>query len=353
MLNYIFKRLILGIISLLALVVIVWFLIYARKEYPINITQFENEDLFNQKWKEYGFDNPALERFWDYVKGIFTKFNFGPIYTKSDADSIPELFFKPLRDTAIITSTSFIISAILGITLGYIAGYNSGKFLDNLISFIVVMFMAIPGFVLCSIILILGPHIGLQTSFLESSIFGLNNYLKSIIAPILVLTITSLSGFTYYTRNEIKSILNSDYILNARSKGLTSWIIFKRYVVRNSAIPLIGLLIPGFIVLLGSSLIIEIFFNVPGTSSVIVAALRENETNVIMFNVLFFGFIATITRIIVDVMYVVVDPRIRYSTASANNLKLINRLKTFWLDPKTREELEKQQKINIKEGKDE
>jgi ABC-type dipeptide/oligopeptide/nickel transport system permease component len=63
MLNYIFKRLILGIISLLALVVIVWFLIYARKEYPINITQFENEDLFNQKWKEYGFDNPALERF--------------------------------------------------------------------------------------------------------------------------------------------------------------------------------------------------------------------------------------------------------------------------------------------------
>jgi hypothetical protein len=52
-------------------------------------------------------------------------------------------------------------------------------------------------------------------------------------------------------------------------------------------------------------------------------------------------------------MYVVVDPRIRYSTASANNLKLINRLKTFWLDPKTREELEKQQKINIKEGKDE
>jgi oligopeptide transport system permease protein len=84
------------------------------------------------------------------------------------------------------------------------------------------MFMAIPGFVLCSIILILGPHIGLQTSFLESSIFGLNNYLKSIIAPILVLTITSLSGFTYYTRNEIKSILNSDYILNARSKGLTS-----------------------------------------------------------------------------------------------------------------------------------
>jgi oligopeptide transport system permease protein len=68
---------------------------------------------------------------------------------------------------------------------------------------------------------------------------------------------------------------------------------------------------------------------VPGTSSVIVAALRENETNVIMFNVLFFGFIATITRIIVDVMYVVVDPRIRYSTASANNLKLINRLKTF------------------------
>jgi oligopeptide transport system permease protein len=120
----------------------------------------------------------------------------------------------------------------------------------------------------------------------------------------------------YFTRNEVVTILNSDYILIARSKGLSEKTIFTKYVARNASLPILTILIPSFIMVFGGSFVIELFFDIPGTSSSIINAIKFGEINVVMFSTIFLSAMGTYTIIGVDILYVALDPRITYATAT-------------------------------------
>ncbi len=337
MLKYFIKRLILAALSLVTIAILVYFLINATGKIPVSEDSFQNKpnvtahEQWLSKLQELGLDKPVTTRFVLWVKGVFQEGDFGLVFGKASggsATSIPTLFFGPLKYSLLITVPTFIISTILGVALGFLAGYKRGTWIDSIISVFVMFFIAVPSFILAAFALSLSDKLGLPSAFIRPEDGGYKEMIKSVIMPILVMTLASLSALTYYTRNEVVTILHSNQITIARSKGLDEWEVFKKHVLRNSSIPLIAIIIPSFILLLAGSIVIESFFQVPGSSRVIVTAVANAEYNIIMFNVMFFTALSLSSSILVDILYTIIDPRIRF--AQTGSFKTITIIKQWF-----------------------
>ncbi|WP_036452245.1 ABC transporter permease [Mycoplasma buteonis] len=251
------------------------------------------------------------------------------ILSVSGAKTIPEYFFKFLKFSIIITLPSFLLSAIIGISLGIVAGYKRGSYFDVIVNFFSLLFVALPSFVLAPILISILLKVGIQPLFLNPSdanviqAKGWNQVILSWLPPILIIVLGSLSGYISYTRNQVVSVLTSNYVLIARSKGLSTTQIFFKYVFRNISIPLAAAIIPSYIGLLSGGIIIETYWRIPGTSTVLTQAFPNGEINLIMFSTVLFTFLGLMTSILVDIVFVFLDPRIKYGSASKYNYKLL------------------------------
>ncbi|MCK5867623.1 MAG: ABC transporter permease, partial [Mycoplasmataceae bacterium] len=198
--------------------------------------------------------------------------------------------------------------------LGFLAGYNRGKLLDKVILGFVTIFIAVPSFVLAAFALVLGPALGMPVIFQDSGSTSL--MIRSLIMPIIVMTLVSLAGWSQLTRNFVSEILMSDYILAARTKGFSEFTIFRKYVLRNAMYPYAGSIATSFMVIFGSSLIVEKFFNVPGTATLLLNASKNGEINVMMFNLLFFSSIGIFAQMIADIAQFMINPIVRSNFSS-------------------------------------
>ena len=310
MVRYIIKRILLALVSLFILLTLVYLLVASFSKNPFTAT---SPDGAEQLAQANGLKDPILVRYAHYLKDFFT-FNFGKIYVPEGIDYIPTMFFLPLRWTLLITVPSFIISLVIGVFLGILAGYKRGTWVDTTINLFVVIFIGLPSFVIAPIMLLIAnkSHGLIISEFLLPETNGWWMTIKSTILPIVTITLGSLAGYTILVRNQIVSTLTSNHVLIARSKGLTQWEIFWKHVIRNIMIPLISYVVPSFIILLSGNVIIEQFFRVPGTSSVIIQAFPNGEINVVMFSIFFFSALAMLGQIILDISYIFIDPKIKY-----------------------------------------
>ncbi|MHA3838321.1 ABC transporter permease [Mycoplasma sp. VS1572C] len=272
--------------------------------------------------------NPFI-RFGYWIQNLFTNHAnpFGlpydeTIFQQTNTSSISEYFFKYLKYSIIITLPAFVIAAILGITLGIFAGYRRGTVFDAGINFFALIFIALPSFVIAPILISIlfsaniPPHFINFNNETEVEAYGVGKMIVSWLPPIAIIVLGSLSGYITYTRNQVITVLTSNYILIAKSKGLSKREIFFKYVLRNISIPLAAILIPSYIGLLSGGIVIETYWNVPGTSQVIAQAFPRGEINIIMFSTVFFTLLSLLTTIVVDVSFAILDPRIKYTAAS-------------------------------------
>ncbi|ADE19483.1 ABC transporter permease [Mycoplasma crocodyli] len=270
--------------------------------------------------------NP-LARFVFWIKSVFdSKAPFGTTFDGSlisanGAKNIPDFFFKFLRYSIIITLPAFVISAILGVLLGIFAGYKRGSLFDNVINAFSLFFIALPSFVIAPILISILltqniPPIFYAWDPQRIQTDGWSRIITSWLPPILIIVLGSLSGYITYTRNQVITVLTSNYVLIAKSKGLGTIEIFFKYVFRNISIPLAARIIPSYIWLLSGGIVIETYWKVPGTSRIIAAAFPTGEINLIMFNTFFFTTLGVFTEILVDISFAFLDPRIKYSASS-------------------------------------
>ncbi len=339
MIKYLVKRVSLAIISLFLLLTIVYLLTASFADTP-----YLGDPNDYQNWMESnGFNKPVVVRYGIYLSNFF-RGDFGAIYsTNNGFNNIPDFFFKPLLWTLWITIPSFFISVILGTILGIIAGYNRGKWIDVLINLFVVIFIGLPSFVIAPIILLIANSSNglIISQFVYPDIQGWSLTIKSLILPIITITLGSLAGYTILVRNQIVTILTSNHILIAKAKGLTQLEIFWKHIIRNILIPLISYIVPSFIALLLGNIIIEQFFGVPGASTAIMQAFPNGEINIVMFSIFFIASLSMIGQIVLDISYIFIDPKIKYFENSKtsiikNILNYIKRNKNYY--QKTRRE---------------
>lgn len=235
-----------------------------------------------------------------------------------DGDRVSAKIMRGLPVTLRLTVTSFVISFVLAIAIGMLSATRRYTFWDHATTLFAFFGLCIPNFwfglmlmLLFSIKLRLLPATGMYPVGMEDP--SLLIQLKHMIMPVLVLSLDGIAGTSRYVRSSMLEILRIDYIRTARAKGLAERVVIYKHALRNSMMPVITFLGLGLAGFVGGSLIIENLFAWPGMGRITVEAVLKKDYPVIMGTNMMFAILTVLGSLLADVMYAVVDPRVKYS----------------------------------------
>ena len=253
--------------------------------------------------EEYHLDKPLWQQYGYYIGGIFTG-NFG---TDFRGRSVLDIMRQRIPVTARLAIYAFIFEMILGVMAGILAGIRKGGFMDNLVLVSTTAVISIPIFVLGFLAQLL-----LGVKFKIFPVAGIREGNWSYVLPAIVLGSVSLAYIARLTRTSLVENLRADYVRTATSKGLRRSRVVGIHTMRNSLIPVITYLGVDLGALMGGAIITETIFNLPGIGRAVFDAVQSQEGTVVVGIVTFLVLIYMVSNLFVDVLYAVLDPRIRY-----------------------------------------
>lgn len=257
---------------------------------------------------------PVGIQYFRWLEGIFTEWHWGYSTRVQPNVEVFEVLSSRIPVTLRLNLTALIFYIPVGFILGIWAALKKNGLADNIISLTVMIFISIPSFVsMLFLVLIFGYQLDwLPTQFPSSDVTGMAQ-LTGMILPVLGLSFTSIAALTRTTRAELTEVLTSEFLLLARTKGLTRQQSVIRHAMRNSMVPLVPGIIASFVSLLSGSVIIERIYSIPGTGRIFIRALERNnyDYNLILGITAFYTIIGLFAVLLVDLSYGVVDPRIR------------------------------------------
>ena len=305
MLKFIGKRLAYAILTLFLISTATFFLVAGAPGDPIaaKVGQMpeQAQEIINAK---YGFDKPVVERYFLYMKNLITTGNFGEsiIYTGKTANDVIK---TNTLVSAKIGLIAILLQATIGISLGLIAALNRGKPVDHVIRFLVVLAICVPSFVFAALL-----QYFLAFKWKLVPVFGWGE-LKHYILPVAAYAIGGIASYTKYMRSSTLSVISEDYIVTAKAKGCTKGRVIKKHVLRNSMIPIVTMIGPAVAGVFAGSFILEKMFSIPGLGFYYVKAVSDNDYTMVIGLTIFFAMLYVGALIVVDILYGVVDPRIR------------------------------------------
>jgi peptide/nickel transport system permease protein/oligopeptide transport system permease protein len=285
---------------------IIYLLVFAIPGDPIRALSGDRPipaGVLNILRDRYNLDDPFLVQYWKYITGVFQG-DLGESFRGRDVGDIVAQAF-PI--TVKLALAAFAFELVLGILAGVLAGLRRGSYLDNLVLVTTVAVISIPVFVLGSLS---QYFIGVRLALLP--IAGLNDGALSYVMPAIVLGALSLAYIARLTRTSLAENLRSDYVRTAVAKGLSRKRVVGRHALRNSLIPVVTFLGVDLGNLMQGAIITEGIFNIPGIGGQVFQAARSQEGPVVVGIVTLLVVIFIISNLVVDLLYAVLDPRIRY-----------------------------------------
>ena len=223
------------------------------------------------------------------------------------------IFVSKLPATLLVNIYSVVFSVPLGLLLGIYAALKKNRWQDYLISTLIMVFISVPAYVyallvqyvLCFKMRLFPLQMNSGTEWLTWSMF------LSVVPAVLSLSFGSIASLARSTRAELAEVLTNDFMLLARTKGLTRGQATVRHALRNSMVPIFPLILGEFIGILGGSFVIEKIFGVPGVGQLMINSITARDYNVFMLLTAFYTLISLLTGLVVDLSYGFIDPRIR------------------------------------------
>jgi oligopeptide transport system permease protein len=254
--------------------------------------------------KKYGLDKPYLVQFGSYIWNVLQG-DLGVSYSYQDR-GVTEILLDGLPKTATLGGVAFLLAILIGVPLGMAAALKQNSIIDYIAVFLSTLFASIPGFVL-GIFLVLILSVSLH--LLPTGGWGTIDH---VIMPAFALAALPAAYIARVTRASMLDVLRQDYIRTARAKGLAEYVVLVRHTLRNALIPVMTVIGPELAFLITGSVVIESVFSIPGTGRLFVQGIAQRDYGLIMGTTLFYAFIIAVANYVVDVLYGVVDPRIRY-----------------------------------------
>lgn len=257
---------------------------------------------------------PIIKQYFNWVKNIVTRWDWGVSTRVAVNTPVFDVIKTRIPITMKINFLSLFVYMPLGFIIGIIAALKKDKFTDNAISLGVMIFISVPHFIVMFLLLLLFGYTlhWLPTQFPDETIKGSAQYM-GLILPVLSLSLGSIAGLTRVTRAELTEVLTSDFLLLARTKGLTRTQAVVRHALRNSMVPLIPFVIYSFVGILSGSVITERIYGIAGMGRLYLQALTPNnfDYNLILSLSAIYTFISLSAVLLVDLSYGLIDPRIR------------------------------------------
>lgn len=262
-----------------------------------------------------GLDKPIITQFFIWLRNIFVNKTFGFSAVKHTDAS--EVIFPKIPNTILFQLIPYLITVPLGIGLGVIAALHKNKLIDNIISIGVMVLISVPVFVI-AVLFQLTFHwklhwapswaVATKAEFATRGFwYGISTYLL----PTSVMVLSGLAGWARSVRAELTEQMTQDYLLLARSKGLSQRQAVLRHALKNALVPFAPSIFLGFLTLLSGSIILEQIFRVDGVGDVYLTAFNGKDYPVLLLNLVFYEFIGLIASILADLSYTILDPRMR------------------------------------------
>ncbi|KKB38125.1 oligopeptide ABC transporter permease [Bacillus thermotolerans] len=303
MARYIVQRFIYMLITLLIIATITFFLMKLLPGSPLT-----NQEKLSPEQQEiildkYGLNDPLPVQYVNYMTNLF-KGDLGLSF-QYDNRPVTTMIGERIGPSAYLGFQAILFGTVVGIILGVLAALKQNSFLDYTATTIAVLGISIPSFVFAGVL-----QYFLAVKFPIFPVAAWEGFEYTVL-PTLALSVFVIATVARYMRSELLEVLGSDYIMLARAKGVSSFSIMTKHALRNALIPIITLLGPLAVNIMTGSLVIENIFGIPGIGQQFVQSILTNDYTVIMGITLFYSALFIFVIFIVDILYGIIDPRIR------------------------------------------
>ena len=312
MLKYIVKR----ILYLIPILFGVSIIIFALKTFTPGdparqiLGNSATEEQVQEKREELGLNDPVYVQYFNYVKGIVTRGDFGDSY-RTGEPVLSEIAPR-LLTSAKITLGAVAIGAIIGILLGILSALKKYTWVDSGVLVISMFFQSVPEFVVALVLIMI---FAVNLHVLPAN--GIDTW-KGYIMPMLCIGLSSVASYTRITRSSMLEVLGEDYIRTAKAKGQTNGNITYHHALRNAMIPVAQSIGTNLGNSIGGGMVLETVFGVPGVGKYIVDSITQRNYPSVLGGALIIAMVLTVINLLVDISFVLIDPRLK-STIIAGN----------------------------------
>jgi len=309
---------------LLAAATIVWIFVFLLPGDPARLIaggQGADPEVLESIRHEWGLDRPAPIQYATYL-GKLLRFDLGTSYIQKR--SVASIIAEHFPPTLILATAGVLLATVLGLVLGSLAALHRGRLLDSLILFLALLGTSMPVFWLGLILMLLFAS---RLSWLPVLGYGMEGAVipftdirlpewDHLILPAMTLSLASMGAYARITRASLIEAGTADFLRTARAKGASGARVFARHALQNALIPIVTLVGLDFASLLGGAVATEYVFAWPGLGRTIVRAIGLRDLPVVEGGVLFLTAIFVLASLVVDLLYLVLDPRIHYSATA-------------------------------------
>lgn len=308
MLRYILFRVLQVIPVLLGTTFLIYFMVFAMPGDPVAAMFGEkvpSPAVLERLREQYNLDQPFFIQYLLYLKGILVG-DFGMSFS---GEPVSQILARAFPVTIKLAVMAIVLSLVLAIVIGLFSGLRKGKLFDNINLIVGLVFMSIPIFVIA---FIAQYGLGLKLGWFSPTV-GAGAPLKDLLLPAIVLGVSLYATSMRLTRSSVIDTLNQDFVRTAYAKGLSRGRVIPVHVLRNSLIPTITNTATDFGILMVGATVTEGIFNVPGVGNVLFKAILKGENATVVSFVTVMVLIYLGVNLVVDLLYAVLDPRIRYA----------------------------------------
>ncbi|MBS01372.1 MAG: peptide ABC transporter permease [Gammaproteobacteria bacterium] len=309
MMSYTLKRLLQGIVTVWFIATATFIAMHAVPGDPLLNDKAVSDEIRQNLEAKYGLDRPLGEQYVLYMTNMFWHGDFGISFTQQNR-RVNDIIRDHFPVSALLGVMAVVIAAAGGVLWGALTAIYRNRLPDIIIMFLVILGISVPSFVFAALGQLLLVNIN---SFFGASIIPVAGWgtFQHMLMPSLVLGLGTMALLTRLMRSSMLEVVNEDYIRTARAKGLSPVRIFCKHQLRNAILPVITVLGPQIAAITTGGFVVELVFAIPGLGRYFVQAVQQLDYTVIMGTTVFYGAFLVFMVIVVDIVYGLVDPRVR------------------------------------------
>ena len=310
MLRFALNRMFWFVPTLLAMAAVTFFIMQATPGSPFDVSDKQRPEDIARLEALYGLDKPLPEQFARYVWNA-AHLDFGISY-HARPQTVNQIIGRTFPISLHLGAMATIFAIVVGMTLGVLAAVNQNGIVDYASVTMAVLFYSMPSFVMGFLLILLFvvwlPDFGIDLGFRVGGWERPQDW----VLPVIALGAAPLATLARYTRSSMIEVIRSDFVRTARAKGLTEQGVVSKHVLKNALIPVVTLIGPIFAAVGTGSFFVEQVFNIPGMGKFFVTSMQVKDQTMILAVVLIYGVFLAAMNLLVDLLYGVIDPRIRY-----------------------------------------
>ena len=303
MLKYIAKRIGLAIVTIWAVASITFFLMNMVPGGPFLSEKAISPQATAALEAKYGLDKPLFQQYLTYISDALQG-DLGDSL-KQRGRTVTDIILMKFPVSARVGGISVLVALTIGIPLGCIAALKRGKFLDSLISVVATCGIAVPSFVICTVLLY---FFGVKLRVLPT--LGIGTW-KHYIMPVMALSFYPTAYIMRLMRSSMLDVLGQDYMRTAKAKGVSGFVSLFKHALRNAILPVVTYVGPMLAYTVTGSFVVEKIFTIPGLGGEFIGAINGRDYTLIMGTTIFLATLIIVMNVVVDIVYKIVDPRIK------------------------------------------